>query len=91
MQGLGLVQLAPCLHFFTRVTHCHYLPFVLPDPGMWKGNDTGSVTIYTQVAKARSTINQDHGTATFAEATTAQNPLYSTQILARRCMKSCAK
>lgn len=87
MQGLGLVQLAPCLHFFTRLIHCHYLPFVLPDPGMWKGNDTGGVTIYTQVAKARSTINQEHETAMSAKATTAQNPLYSAQILACRCTK----
>lgn len=58
---------------------------------MWKGNDTGDVTIYTQAAEARSTINWEHETATFAKATTAQNSLHSAQILARTRMKSCVK
>lgn len=91
MKGLGLVQLAPCLFFFFFYKSYSW-PFFAFCP-TWsrdmKGKSTG--TIYTQVAEARSTINQEHGTAMFAKATTAQNPLYSAQILACRCLKSSVK
>lgn len=90
MQGLGLVQLAPCLQF----SHKRYsLPLFAFCPtwsrdveGEWhRGCD------HLHTGSWSKKHIKPGAWATFAKATAAQNPLYSAQILACRCMKSCAK